>query len=138
MKTCQKEGCKNTIPLKIVIDGKSINLQRRKFCFTCSPFQSHNTRNLNMSQKTSYDNVKAFRQRKKQKAIEYKGGKCQLCGYNRCIRALKFHHRDPSQKDFTISTGNVWGFDRIKSELDKCILLCGNCHDEVHDGLVSV
>jgi len=67
----------------------------------------------------------------KQKAIEYKGGKCQKCGYNKCAGAMDFHHLDPKAKDFTIS-GNFGKWENIKNELDKCILLCKNCHSELH------
>ena len=71
--------------------------------------------------------------RNKVLAVEYKGGKCEKCGYNTNIKALDFHHLDPSQKDFTISTQKNTSLDRLKPELDKCILLCANCHREQHD-----
>lgn len=77
------------------------------------------------------------KRRKKLKvmAVEYKGGKCELCGYDRCVAAMEFHHRDPSQKDFAISAnGHTKSFEKIKKELDKCALLCANCHREVHAG----
>lgn len=138
MKICNKQGCQNEIPLTTEIDGRSVNLQRRKFCLSCSPFKSHNTRNLNSTTKTSYEHVKNFRKRMKQKAVDYKGGACQICGYTRCNEALTFHHRDPSEKDFTIGYEKAWGFDRIKPELDKCVLLCNRCHAEVHQGLVPL
>ncbi len=64
-------------------------------------------------------------------AVEYLGGSCSLCGYNKCASALEFHHRDPSQKDFGIA-GTTKSFESIKIELDKCILVCANCHREVH------
>ncbi|UYL05113.1 hypothetical protein DIDNDMLP_00128 [Klebsiella phage KP13-7] len=67
-------------------------------------------------------------------AVEYKGGCCEKCGYNKCIAALEFHHLDPSQKDFSISKEGVTrSFDKIKTELDKCIMVCANCHREIHD-----
>ena len=80
--------------------------------------------------------VVQWRKRTKIKAVEYKGGKCQECGYNRCIRAMKFHHLDPAQKDFGIS-GVSRAWETIKVELDKCVLVCGNCHDEIHEGLID-
>jgi len=52
------------------------------------------------------DAVKAARRRIKADSIEYKGGKCRICGYDRCDGALQFHHLDPSKKDFQISSGN--------------------------------
>lgn len=55
------------------------------------------------------------------------------CGYNRYPGALEFHHRDPKEKDFTISSRAHLTFDeRVKQELDKCDLLCSNCHRERH------
>lgn len=77
--------------------------------------------------------ISECRRKVKLKAIEYKGGKCQKCGYNKCPGSMTFHHLDPSQKEFGISNGgNSRSFEKIKPELDKCILLCHNCHGEVH------
>ncbi len=70
----------------------------------------------------------------KKQAIAYLGGKCEKCGYNKCAAAMHFHHTDPTQKDFGIaSNGNTRSWEAIKTELDKCILLCSNCHAEEHD-----
>ena len=68
----------------------------------------------------------------KARAVEYKGGKCQKCGYDKCIEALEFHHRDPSQKEFTISGSYNISWNKIQQELDKCDILCANCHREEH------
>jgi DNA invertase Pin-like site-specific DNA recombinase len=76
-------------------------------------------------------NVVEWRKRTKIKLIEYKGGECEKCGYKKCIDALEFHHKDPNKKDFTIS-GKSWSFERLKKEVDKCILVCANCHREIH------
>lgn len=68
----------------------------------------------------------------KQLAIEYKGGSCSKCGYNKCIAALEFHHIDSSTKEkdhFNFRRGLT---NSLKSELDKCVLLCANCHREEH------
>jgi hypothetical protein len=67
--------------------------------------------------------------------IKYKGGKCQVCNYNKYFGALEFHHLDPKQKDFTIASSNK-SFELLKNELDKCTLLCSNCHGEVHAGII--
>ena len=69
-----------------------------------------------------------------QKIKEKYGGKCMRCGYNKCIKALEFHHLDPSQKDFTISNDHFKLIDAIE-ESKKCIMLCANCHRELHDNL---
>lgn len=77
-------------------------------------------------------NVISYRKRTKIKAVEYKGGKCIRCGYNKCVNALAFHHIDPKTKEIRISSGNTIAYEKLIKELDKCVLLCLNCHAEVH------
>jgi len=60
------------------------------------------------------------------------GGKCERCGYNDYIEALCFHHIDPTTKLFEISSGLTKGINELLKEVDKCALLCNNCHIEVH------
>jgi len=71
--------------------------------------------------------------KKKKQAVAHKGNKCIKCGYNKCINALEFHHRDPFTKDKNWSRMRGWKWDRLVKELDKCDLLCANCHREIHD-----
>lgn len=78
-----------------------------------------------------------YYQKVKLLAVAYKGGKCNLCGYNKSIWALEFHHRDPKEKEFTIS-GGTKSFEKLKKELDKCDLLCSNCHSEEHERLDKI
>lgn len=73
------------------------------------------------------------RQALRERAIAYKGGACQICAYNRSHAALDFHHLDPMEKDFAISA-KMTSFEAIQKELDKCVLVCANCHREIHDG----
>lgn len=74
----------------------------------------------------------------KQKAVDYKGGKCEACGYNRCLQALTFHHRNPSEKDFGISDIiNIVSWKDLEKELQKTHLLCNNCHVEAHHGILD-
>lgn len=75
------------------------------------------------------------RQRKvKQDAVNYKGGKCQKCGYGKYIGALHFHHIDPDTKDIKWKNFKLRKFNEaFKLELNKCILLCANCHAEIHN-----
>lgn len=76
----------------------------------------------------------SYRIRTKIKLIEYKGGKCSRCGYDKPIpRVYAFHHVDPGEKDFTISKWTNCNFEKLKKEADKCILVCANCHAEIHD-----
>lgn len=83
--------------------------------------------------KCRYDAIAAKRARTKERSVAYKGGKCELCGYDRCNRALVFHHRDPKEKEFGLAKMSCKSWRKIQGELDKCQLLCSNCHMEVHD-----
>lgn len=70
----------------------------------------------------------------KEMAVSYKGGKCEKCGYAKVLAALEFHHIMPDHKDFGISKGGyIRAWSKIKEELDKCILVCANCHRELHN-----
>ena len=71
-------------------------------------------------------------QKRKLKAVEYKGGKCEICGYDKNIAALEFHHKNPEEKDFTISNF-ICGWSDLQKDLDKCIMVCANCHREIHN-----
>jgi 5-methylcytosine-specific restriction endonuclease McrA len=81
--------------------------------------------------------VKIWLKNTKQKLIEHRGGKCILCGYNKCIGALHFHHINPAEKSFTIS-GKTKAYQKLLSESEKCVILCANCHAEVHGGVSSI
>lgn len=85
--------------------------------------------------KKNYLGVKSFRVRIKERAVEYKGGKCVICDYNRCIKGFDFHHLDPAKKDFTIGTNTSISWKKVKNEIEKCVLVCCRCHREIHDGL---
>ena len=76
--------------------------------------------------------VKNKRKKLRLELIEYKGGKCEICGYCKCYDALEFHHKNPEEKEFGISNGNTVSIEKLKKEVDKCSLLCANCHREVH------
>ena len=153
MPICRK--CSERFPNWFVIEGVSRNLSKRKYCLLCSPFHGHNTRyprnpetghvcNL-CHEKFEYARSRGDRKdtcssclNKKQrlllkkKCIEYKGGKCQACGYLKYLDALTFHHKEPSKKEFTIGGSQNRAWAKLKVELDKCILLCSNCHAEAH------
>lgn len=95
--------------------NKSANL--RSCCYDCMPDGTQLTRGEFLAK------------------IKYlRGGCCEKCGYDKCIKALEFHHLDPSKKDFTISNDHFKLKDAIE-ESKKCILICANCHRELHDNL---
>ena len=68
----------------------------------------------------------------KKLAVEYLGGSCSCCGYSRHIAALQFHHKNPSLKEFNLSKHLKRSWENLRVELDKCVLLCANCHFEHH------
>jgi len=127
--------CGKEFPPTAYINGGRRVLTSRKYCLECSPFKKRKfcgpKRNFDniTNNKTHYSTKK--RQEIKEKAIIYKGGKCIRCGYNRCHAALEFHHRDPIMKNFQIG-GYITNWTMIRKELDKCDLVCANCHRIVH------
>ena len=163
-KICKK--CNEKFPYQIKIDNKIRNLGSRKYCLDCSPFGKHNTISLEKDQskkvcrdcmvekdiseyylksdgytycyckKCTIHRRKKYLHKNKRDAIEYKGGKCKHCSYSKCDAALEFHHTDPTKKDFSISKHRGASIKSIKPELDKCILLCANCHREEHQRLI--
>lgn len=124
----QKEDRKNTpqenhMPYKqCLLCGKSFQpktaaANHRQCCYECMP--------------------EGTQLRRKDYASKLKikeGGKCVRCGYDKCLSALDFHHKNPEEKDFGISDDNIKLKDAIE-EVKKCILICSNCHRELHAGL---
>lgn len=85
--------------------------------------------------------IKAVQKRRKlikEKSINHKGGKCEICGYSRCKNALEFHHASTGKKEFGVSAkGYTRSWEKVREEIEKCLLLCANCHREVHAGLAA-
>jgi hypothetical protein len=80
-----------------------------------------------------------WRRRAKARLIAEAGGSCRLCGYDRCVRALHFHHLDPSCKEFGIARhGFTRSIEKARAEAAKCVLLCSNCHAEVEAGIARL
>ena len=81
-------------------------------------------------------NIKSVSKRRKAirlKAVQFAGGKCIRCGYNKYPEVLEFHHRDQKQKLFGIGQGGLTrSWERIRTEIEKCDILCANCHREIH------
>jgi DNA invertase Pin-like site-specific DNA recombinase len=110
---------KHTLRVNYITDDKIIKQPKKTF---------------NEVKKNKVKAVISWRKRKKQELVEYKGGCCEKCGYDKSIEALQFHHLNPNEKDFTIS-GKSYSIERLKKEVDKCILVCANCHIEIHEEL---
>lgn len=79
--------------------------------------------------------MRSARKRTKKRIVEAFDGKCCICGYDKCLSSLALHHLDPSEKELAISgwraTPTIWG--KIVNEMRKCVLVCHNCHNEIHD-----
>lgn len=79
------------------------------------------------------------RKKLKEMAVIEKGGSCQLCGYTRCVTALEFHHINEGDKLFSLSVrGLTRSWSAIQKEIGKCVLVCANCHREIHAGLINL
>ena len=162
MPVCRK--CKNHFSNRVIINGLIKNLNRRKYCLNCSPWGAHNTRKnidhkANEAQKRvcvackkEFNYVRGngngknlccsclqiIRKRRiRKKLIELFGGKCVVCGYDKCIAVLDFHHRD-NNKEFNIAGNYNRSFERLQKEAEKCDLLCSNCHRELHAGMLNI
>ena len=118
--------------------GKVVNLTKwnRLTVMKYVTQQPKSKMTLEEKKKRVAEHVSNRRRKIKIMAVEYKGGKCvhNNCGYNKCISALEFHHLDPNEKDFSLAyKGNCVSWEKVKNELDKCILVCANCHREIHE-----
>ena len=97
---------------------------RRKYKY--DPQKGHSRKECNSCiSKTRKKKIKEY-------LVQQMGGKCERCGYNDCIEALCFHHVDPTTKLFEISRGLTKSMFALQKEVDKCALLCANCHIEAH------
>jgi 5-methylcytosine-specific restriction endonuclease McrA len=96
----------------------------RIFCYNCSPRGA----TVAKAKRTQKRVIKHL-------LVKYKGGKCVECGYKKCEGALQFHHIDGQDKDFVLSTinPNSIPMSDMYKEVDKCILLCANCHAKKHE-----
>jgi len=117
-----------------IYTGKNTDLPSCKICDTVLTDE-------NIASKKHYpickscNSKRAMKREKdgKKRAVDYMGGKCSVCGYDNCIRALEFHHLEPNKKSKDYNKRfKVWSFDRQKEELENCIIVCSNCHREIH------
>lgn len=88
----------------------------------------------------SSEAVKRWRNNSKDRIVKCMGGMCVSCGYSRCHSALELHHLDPTAKEFTFGSirANPKSWSSLVEELRKCVLLCSNCHREVHAGMLTI
>ena len=141
---CSPVGGHNTKPS---FDGsiKRKNISKfttltTKFCKVCSKIKLiEDFYDGHLTCKICHTNNTLEKQRSlKKQCVDYLGGKCIICGYDKYQGALHFHHRDMSTKEFSLSHKKRYSFEYLKGELDKCILVCANCHSEIHAKLVDI
>lgn len=108
--------------------GTELKGKQRKFCSNKCKCKASNHTIQNYTEQQN----RAIR--RKAKLVLMKGGECSICGYNKNLSAMIFHHLDPKIKSFELDSralgNNSW--ETIMNEADKCILLCSNCHQELH------
>lgn len=81
---------------------------------------------------------KRYRLKAKQTLAQEHGGKCRVCGYDKYVGALEFHHVDPATKEFNLGgTGWMDGMEKLRKEAAKCVLVCSNCHREIEAGITQ-
>lgn len=130
--------CKNSIPLvsKSGRRSRSDKLFCSQKCHDIAKYQNNTLPNNLKFQAIhgfSFYRIKSIKS--KLDLIQLCGGKCIKCGYDKNIAAFDFHHRNPSEKIFEIKMKNLsgaWTQDEILKEVEKCDLLCSNCHREQH------
>lgn len=116
---------------------KIVSKENKRICEVCNrEYVYHRRKGHTLKRCNScMTNYRRFKLRKR--IYDYKGSKCEICGYDRYTEALTFHHRDPDKKEFNISGSHSRSWESIKHELDKCNLLCLNCHAEIHAGHIA-
>jgi hypothetical protein len=96
-------------------------------------------RNYYRCKKCRSNSVTKRRQVVKSKLINEFGGKCKICSYDKCVRALEFHHIDSSKKSFGLAhKGFSRNYKKSLEEAKKCILVCANCHRELEAGIIKI
>jgi len=76
-------------------------------------------------------------QKVKRLLVEEAGGRCAVCGYDRCVVNLHFHHVHPDEKSFALSVASGKSLADYRRELRKCVLVCANCHGEIETGIIE-
>jgi predicted nucleic acid-binding Zn ribbon protein len=141
---CSPFGQHNTSKIHLngtdrnIINGRYL-ISHQCICTQCGrkyQFVSNNKQGHTLTKCNSCC-VNRKKKQTKQKAIDYKGGMCNICGYKKSVDALEFHHIDRSNKDFSLSGNYCHSWHKIKKELDKCICVCSNCHREIHADMIS-
>lgn len=119
-----------------IVCNKPLTGQQKMYCSnTCKQKYYHA---LNKGNTYYHQTMRALK--RKLTLIDYKGGQCEICGYNDNLAALEFHHIDPNLKKFPLDSKHLSNskWEIIKEEADKCQLLCARCHREIHNPELSI
>jgi len=155
MNICKQ--CHKQFKVRVKIDGKLRNLRNRTKCLDCLPFgSSFYTPKMTTEQRKAKSTARFlayYKQQREKLGIDPKthlcyqrklqivnllGGSCQICNYKKCFRNIVFHHIDPSSKLFSLNARRLgYLLKPILEELYKCIMVCHNCHGEIHDELIE-
>lgn len=121
--------------MRCILCGSNFNIfkegsggHNREICYNCVPHASTRRERNKLRYKAIHDYMNRLKLQRG----------CDICGYNKCAKALEYHHRDPKEKDINVS--NMMGITDLKRaliEIEKCDLLCANCHREEHERLDS-
>lgn len=91
-----------------------------------------------MEKKSNSQSVSDYRRNRKLNLIKASGNQCCICSYKRAISALEFHHINPEEKEYGIAAqGTCHNIQRDIAEIRKCVLVCVNCHREIHEGFYT-
>jgi predicted nucleic acid-binding Zn ribbon protein len=109
-------------------------------CIMCgSPLQGRQKKYCSIACKNrdlqSYEAQKRRGLTRKLELVKTAGGCCSICGYRDNLAALVFHHTDSTSKDFKLDMRSLSNrkLDPVIKEIDKCVLICANCHAELHN-----
>lgn len=120
----------------------------KKFCLICNielsgnrvKFCSKKCKATGHNKSYHKENAQAQKIRgilRRQDLLDYAQHKCSICGYNKCDASLMFHHIDPATKCFELDARSCSNrkLALLWIEVKKCILVCANCHGEIHDDI---
>lgn len=114
--------------------NKELTGYQKRFCSTLC---NNKTNKKPHHGKQGHLNSKNKQNLLKQYIVDLAGGCCRICKYNKCLKSLVFHHLNPKNKSFSLDTTSLrkYTIEEILDELEKCICLCHNCHNELHDNI---
>ena len=159
MPVCKK--CNTKFPNKIQIEGKWKYLKGRSFCLECSTWGKDSLpdgKRLSSKNKTAgicitcgkekmlhgrnlecpACRTKKQRNQNKQNILLELNLSCFVCGYNKSIYGIDFHHLDPNEKENEICSMWHMSKEKILKEIKKCVILCTCCHRELHAGVFEL